>query len=190
MHSSPGAQLPSSHLKLSASCSKAHTSTSVCFFPCLSQNKAQPFILRLHLPVHHSSSFLPFSLLLQSLLSSIRQALWPHRYSHCYLPCQAGTRNRGSGRFANLSRDTKAENTRGEGVETVRIRACDPGAKTGPALSCGNWALSCSHLPIPPGPCLDPTLGGRTQAVSGKQEALFISRSAIQWRPTLRLSGP
>ena len=32
MYSSPGAQLPLSNPKLPASCSRAHTSTSVCFF--------------------------------------------------------------------------------------------------------------------------------------------------------------
>lgn len=57
--------------------SAAHTSASARF-PCLGQNKAQPFILRQHLPVNDSSLFPPL------LLSSPNPYRLPNA-GHCGL---------------------------------------------------------------------------------------------------------
>lgn len=116
-------------------------------------------------------------------------------------PRKAGTRNRGSRRFASLPRVAEAGSVGGEAIETVGGSPVPQLQRQDPGSLLRHPSLACPHLlTIPPGPWLDRTLRRRSEGPKGGRRAarhsvvsrkpFYSSGSGIQQTPSLGLSGP
>lgn len=148
----PGAQLPLPHPKLPGSRSPGPQLSVHLLFPCLGQNKAQSFILQLHL-CNGSSTLLALLSAWKSLSSSRHCGFMHINILNRSATLEGRNEKLGSGNF--LPRGAESDS---RGALTLPVNVYVPAANTGPDSLLWNLGHALLSPTMPPGSWLDLTL--------------------------------